>query len=97
MKPKINPPKVNGIGAHTVQNAHAAKAGYAEARSRLTSNGDHPSMLKAIGSVLDRDAMPTSHTVMQELRKGHPDGKIDGVKLNRSEVGRWLKTHGFLP
>lgn len=88
-------PNGRGSGA-TPQALQQAKAATRMARSNLIGNPAHKGMSAAIAAVKGRGARPTADTVMRELKKNYPAGRVDGVKINRQEIGRWLSTHGHI-
>lgn len=64
-------------------------------RSVFHSDSANKNMLTAIESVQGRGARVTADTVMRELRGAH-GAKVDGVPINRRQIGLWLRKHGYL-
>jgi hypothetical protein len=65
-------------------------------RAAFHSDPANQNMTNAIAAVQGRGARITADTVMRELRTAIGGNKVDGVPINRRQIGKWLKRHGYL-
>lgn len=93
-QPVRKPPGQGGGLSITALRQRAQQA--AQSRAAFHSNGANPNMTKAIAAVQARGARVTADTVMRELKGSLGGSKVDGVSINRRQIGKWLKTHGYL-
>lgn len=86
-------------GAHPndLRAASAASHANRQALHARIEAGGHPSLDKAVQEIVASNQMVSPRRVGNALRQLHPDGRIDGVKINDGEVARMLKKAGFNP
>lgn len=90
---RLPPGKGGGLSIDQLQQRAKASA---PARSAFHSDPANQNMMAAINAVKGRGARVTTDTVMRELKTVLGGNKVDGVPINRKQVGRWLSRHGHL-
>lgn len=90
----VKAPPGQGGGLPVAELQKRAAAANAQ-RAAFHADPGNKSMADAIGAVQSRGARVTADTVMRELRGKH-GSKVDGVPINRRQIGRWLSRHGYL-
>ena len=90
----VKAPPGQGGGLPVAELQKRAAAANAQ-RAAFHADPGNKNMMDAIGGVQARGARVTADTVMRELRGKH-GSKVDGVPINRRQIGRWLSRHGYL-